>query len=276
MKADPCGRTGCLFTWTACVLFEVWSPLQTKELSFSQVPESSKSLLPFQDLVLAGDLFHPRRELTTFACFLAQPCRSWSPKLHVGSPPVMSLPPVQLKLGETISSSTCCVFYILSLLPAFHMLCSFSQPLACIPQCMQLLAIPVIAAAVLLGICPCILTAPSGTGSREAIFPLVSRKPAYNCSHLDSWQLEVRVLTFKCWDTTHQLFLLETWTALGGLWDTLPLCLFSLPRDERGETSILQGGGDRHKPPSLGASKPVPEAHSTHRYPKHIANICLK
>jgi len=30
------------------------------------------------------------------------------------------------------------------------------------------------------------------------------------------------------------------------------------------------------KPPRLGASKPVPEEHSTYKYPQHPGDVCLK
>lgn len=53
------------------------------------------------------------------------------------APLVLLLFSAQLKLGETTSPSNCCLFCILRLLSAVHVLCSFSYPLACIPHRMN-------------------------------------------------------------------------------------------------------------------------------------------
>lgn len=79
------------FVWTSCVLFETWSPLETKVFSFSQVHGSCKLLPPFEDFMWPAGLFSPRTELTAVTFWCSQSCEM--------APLVLLLLSAQFKLG---------------------------------------------------------------------------------------------------------------------------------------------------------------------------------
>lgn len=114
----------------------VWSmkPLGKKGTFFFTSTWIFQVTPAFSRLCVGWRSVSPKKRAHNIRLFLGAALSQLISKVTHWLPPVMSLPPAQLKLGETLSSSTCCLFYILSLLPAFHTLCSFSYPLACIPH----------------------------------------------------------------------------------------------------------------------------------------------
>lgn len=134
MQAGLCGRTGCL---TSCVLFETWSPLETKGFSFSGVCASCKLLLLLEDLCgLEACLTQEQGSQQSLSD--AAKVMRW---LHW-----FCYSRQQIKLGGTASPGSCCPCYIFRL-SAFDMLSSFSCPLACMPpECMSFLELVLLTA----------------------------------------------------------------------------------------------------------------------------------